>query len=127
METEQLRLALIGLLHEWEAGSVDETHVRDTAEEYERVWEGGPQLNTLPVGEGPPLLVGIAEILGTLSDLHIRWVTKADIPAMLACLESINDDPMAARSDWDAYANGIDWKSRGRELRGNSFYAVAGG
>jgi hypothetical protein len=122
METDQLRLSLIELLAAWESGSVDEAHVRDSAEEYERMWEGWRVLDSRPADEEPPLLNGMAEILSTLSDLHTRWVTRADIPAMLTCLESIDDDPIGALSGWAAYADGVDWKARGRELRADPFY-----
>lgn len=122
METEPLRLALIELLTAWDLGSVDEAHVRDTAEEYERMWVGWEVLDSLSADDEPPLLNGMAEILIKLSDLHITWITRADIPAMLAYLESVDDDPMSARSGWDANANGVDWKARGRELRAEPFY-----
>jgi hypothetical protein len=122
METEQLRLSLIELLTGWESGSVDEAQVRDTAEEYERMWEGWRVLDSRPTDEEPPLLNGMAEILSMLSDLDTRWVTRTDIPAMLACLESIDDDPIGALSGWAAYANGVDWKARGRGLREDPFY-----
>ena len=122
METEQLRLSLIELLREWESGSVDEVHVRDTAEEYERGWAGWQVLDSRPVADEPPLHDGMAEILSALSDLHIRWITRADIPAILVCLESIVYDPIGARNGWAVYADGVDWKARGRELRMKPFY-----
>src|SRR5215204_772256 len=97
METARLRQQLVELLRSWEAGAIDEAHVRDTAEELERTWVGWQVLDRLPAHEEPPDLAAMAGILTTLSDLHVQWVTRADVPAMLACLEAIDQDPMAAR------------------------------
>ena len=102
---------------------MDEAHVRDTAEELERGWVGWQLLESLPSSEEPPILNGMAEILTALSDLHIAWITRADVPAMLACLGRMDQDPMAARDGWVRYADGVDWKARGRGLRDNPFYA----
>jgi hypothetical protein len=87
------------------------------------MWAGWQVLDSQSADDEPPLLNGMAEILTMLSGLHIHWVTRADIPAMLLCLESIDDDPIGARSGWAAYANDVDWKARGRELRNDPFYA----
>lgn len=98
--------------------------MRDRAEELERGWVRWPVLDSLPSGEEPPIILNaMAEILVNLSGLHIQWITRADIPAMLACLERMDEDPIAARDGWVGYAEGVDWKARGRELRNNPFYA----
>lgn len=126
METAELRHRLTELLRSWDAGAVDEAHVRDTAEELEREWAGWRVLDSLPTGEEPPLLDAMAEILTILGNLEIHWITRADIPAMLACLERLDEDPITAREGWVRYADGVDWKARGRGLRGNPFYAFTG-
>jgi hypothetical protein len=53
METASLRLRLISLLRSWEAGEIDETQVRDTAEELERGWGGWQVLDAAPAHSEP--------------------------------------------------------------------------
>ena len=123
MEAEPLRKRLIELLRAWDAGEIDEAYVRDTAEALDLGWEGWRVLDSVRADEEPADLRATAEIVTTLSDLDTRYVTRADIPAMVACLETIATDPIAAQTSWIAYGNGIDWKTRGRELRSHPFYA----
>ena len=122
METPELREQLLELLRAWGAGAIDETQVRDTAEQLEPTWDAWEELDRTAVADVPPLLDAMAEMLTTLSDLHVHLVTRADIPAMIECLQAVDQDPVGALAGWVAYSDGVDWKARGRELRDNPFY-----
>lgn len=122
METEGLRDRLVELLRSWDGGTMDAVQIRDAAEQLERDWVGWRVLDALPAAEEPPLLAGMAEVLALLSSLEIHWITRTDISPLLACLERMDDDPVAALDAWVCYADGVDWKARGRELRGNTLY-----
>ena len=124
METGPLRSSLVELVRAWDEGSVDATQVRDTAEGYERDWVGWHALDPVPADDEPPSLAAMAEILSTLSDLHIRWVTRTDAPAILEALELWESDPVAAERGLSTYMDGVDWKARGRELQADPTYVV---
>ena len=122
METAELPAQLLELLRAWDAGAIDETQVRDTAEQLEATWEAWEELDRTALAHVPPLFDALAEMLTTLSDLHLRLVTRADIPAMVECLQALDQDPAGALAGWVAYSDGVDWKVRGRELRDHPFY-----
>jgi hypothetical protein len=119
-----MRKRLIELLSAWEAGAKDETQVRDEAEALELAWPAWQVLDEHRIEEWPAGLRATEEILSTLADLHIRWVTRDDIPAMRASLDAIETDPKAALASWIAYGETIDWARRGEELRDVPFYAI---
>jgi hypothetical protein len=113
MDTELFR-HLLELLRAWEAEEIDATQVRDTAEQLESAWDAWQELDRTTVASVPPLLAAMAEMLTTLSDLHIRLVTRSDIPAMVECLRALDQDPVGELAGWVAYSDGVDWKARGR-------------
>jgi hypothetical protein len=123
MEAKPLRERLVELMRPWEAFEIDETYVRDTAEALDLAWAGWRVLDSVSADGEPADVRATADNPHHTSDLDTRYVTRADIPAMVACLETIETDPIAAQTSWITYGNGIDWKTRAQELRSHPFYA----
>ena len=118
--TDSQRTHLKQLLEQWGSGSIDEVEVHETAEQ---LWETLQQAEA-NYPEQDPRSIAI-EVLSQLEILNHQLITKVDIPAILAFLETPPGEEQTAWKTWRQYWENLDLAARKDSLKSHPYYASA--
>lgn len=112
------RSSLLALLNEWRHGAIDERSVHEWAEEtIEQVGEL-PQYD-----EDDPRSIAV-EILLQLDALNHQLITRDDIPAIEAFLQTRTGDEARGWANWKRYWQQLDLENRRKVLKENPYYST---
>lgn len=106
------------LLERWRAGTVNEREVHNQAETLM------DKLGELPhYPESDPRSIA-AEVLLQLEILNHQLITKDDIPAIEAFLDTTLGQEPQGWAQWRSYWKQLDLESRRQELKSNPYYCT---
>ncbi|NUM73150.1 hypothetical protein HUU40_02200 [candidate division KSB1 bacterium] len=111
------RTTVIELLSDWQAGKIDEKGVHEKAEQLLE------QLNWPEYTQEDHRSI-VVEILMQLEILNHQLITRDDIPAMMAFLQTSSGQQLQGWKDWRAYWDSLDIKKRKETLRSNPYYST---
>lgn len=112
---EQLRQ----LLHRWQTGELTEREVHETAE---AMLEQLPPLPVYPASSPQSIPM---EVLYDLDILNHQLITAADIPALLAFLDTPPGHEPEGWRKLQVYWEGINFDQRRQALADNPYYATS--
>ena len=108
------------LLERWGSGTIDE---REVHEEAERLCDQYEEWPTLP--ERHPESIAM-EVLSHLEILNHQLITREDIPAMLAFLDTPLGKERQGWKTWRRYWDRLNLRSRRKVLKHNLYYSTEG-
>jgi len=112
------RSVLRQILIRWQAGEIDE---REVHEEAEAILDRYTGERDLP--ESDERSIGL-EVASQLEILNHQLITKDDIPVMLRFLDTERGREIEAWDEWRRYWDSIDYETRRRQLRHNTYYST---
>lgn len=119
MDEDVVTNRLREFLRSWEHGGADAATLLEDADElFQEVAEWGE------VARDDPRSIP-AEVALRLEEMHHRWVTPGDIPALVDFLETPAGQEAEGWDAWDAYWDErVDWEERARELAEDPAYVT---
>ena len=109
---------LQALVESWQGGALSEREVHERAE---TMLDEVGELPHYP--ESDPRSIA-AEVLLQLDVLNHQLITKEDIPAIKAFLETRPGQESSAWAEWRSYWMQLDLESRRQELESNPYYCT---
>jgi len=110
--------ALRSLLKRWQRGEIDE---RSVHEEAERIWASKDEWPVYPDTDPESIPMDVLEQLDVLNH---QLIIPADIPAMLAFLDTPLGEEQRGWEEWERYWQGVDIDARRSALMHNPYYST---